>query len=875
MSDRITKSLEKLFEKHRIIFWYDGKQEMRSEYETVTIDYVEKLEINNNEFGIKYRILREKPEQKFLLYHEGEQPLDIDNWLLDVLLAHGEFRADKVAMWLAELDLGLEFSDLIENHQGFFSHKERREALKKLLNVNDTAQIIRMKMLSISTRAEPRLDSILEILLSQLAKNVDSSALDLELQTIESHNLKEFFWQQIALDYGYIHENPNLKDFAIALFKSAYYQEINDKNSLNQEAIVFIKRWKDSIRHKEAFETLSEKYSEVLKIETDLQKREIPDILKIDYFRLVEQKIIHDLILSINKKTINGNEALKWIKEREQSHWYNEFEHLYEAIASAIQLIQTQLSTELLMDSLKDGVQKYSSKWYKLDQYYRQFIYHSQQSGQSTMMEGLSTQIENLYVNNFLLPLNNQWQTFIDRSEKWTANPIKSQKDFYSHWVKPYIQKDKKILVIISDALRYEIGEELLNKIRQEDRYEGTIEPALTLLPSYTQLGMAALLPHQELIITDNTSGTVMVDGINSQGLINRSKILENSHDGKATAIKAEELMKLNKIESRALVKENKVIYIYHNYIDTTGDKMASEERVFEAVTDTIEYLITLLKKLTGANATNIIITADHGFLYQHSAIDHSDYTTIDKSLKNNQLLVEETEKRPTSHSPLPTNSLGDEESRDNIESEKEKILYTNRRFILGKNLEEHSSLKTFSSCQIGIKGDMQIQIPKSINRLRKSGSGSRFVHGGASLQEVVIPVIKINKKRQSDIRAVEIEIIRGAVSTITTSQLGITLYQTKPVIEKLQPRTLRIGIYTKTEELISDTHELTFDASSDNPRDREVKISLLLTRKADDFNGQEVILRLDEKIQGTSHYEEYKQLIYTIRRSFTGDFDF
>jgi PglZ domain len=473
--------------------------------------------------------------------------------------------------------------------------------------------------------------------------------------------------------------------------------------------------------------------------------------------------------------------------------------------------------------------------------------------------------------------------------------PIKSQKDFYSHWVQPYIEKDKKILVIISDALRYEIGEELLNKIRQEDRYEGTIEPALTLLPSYTQLGMAALLPHQELSIADNTSTTVIVDGMDSQGLANRSKILANSHDGKATAIKAEELMKLNKSESRALVRDNNVVYIYHNLIDITGDKRDSEERVFEAVADTIDYLIKLIKKLTGANANNIIITADHGFIYQHRSIENSEYITIDKSVKNNQLLVEETEKvptshsplpnnSPTSHSPLPTNSLYDktddegsydDESGDNLEPEKEEILYTNRRFIIGKNLEENSSLKTFTSSAIGMKGDVQIQIPKSINRLRKSGSGSRFVHGGACLQEVVIPVIKINKKRQSDISTVEIEIIKGASSVITTSQLGITLYQTKLVIEKLQARTLKIGIYTKTEELISDTHELTFDASSDNPRDREVKISLLLTRKADDFNGQEVILRLDEKIQGTSHYEEYKQLIYTIRRSFTGDFDF
>ena len=80
MNDKITQTLTKLFDKHRIVFWYDNKQELRAEYESLTLENVEKIEINNNEFGIKYRILREEPEQKFLLYKEGKQPPDLENW---------------------------------------------------------------------------------------------------------------------------------------------------------------------------------------------------------------------------------------------------------------------------------------------------------------------------------------------------------------------------------------------------------------------------------------------------------------------------------------------------------------------------------------------------------------------------------------------------------------------------------------------------------------------------------------------------------------------------------------------------------------------------------------------------------------------------
>lgn len=148
-------------------------------------------------------------------------------------------------------------------------------------------------------------------------------------------------------------------------------------------------------------------------------------------------------------------------------------------------------------------------------------------------------------------------------------------------------------------------------------------------------------------------------------------------------------------------------------------------------------------------------------------------------------------------------------------------------------------------------------------------------MHGGASLQEVVIPCT-INKKRQSDIAVVEVDIIRGASSVITSGQLAVTMYQAGAVTDKVQPRMLRAGIYTEAGDLISDSHELTFDIVSDKSlEEREFQVRFVLTRKADEVNGQEVIMRLDERHAGTSHFKEYKSLRYIMRRSFTSDFDF
>ncbi len=832
METRIAQALTKLFDRHRIVFWYDAKQELRDDFEALQLPGVEKLELINNEYGIKYRLLREQPEQKFLLYREGPQPADLDNWLLDVQLAHGEFRTDQVAIWLSELELGLQFTDVVQAHAEFFQASKRKDALKKLLKADDTAGQVRLKMLAVCTGSDPRMDAVVENLLQELA-----DCRDEKIKLIGRCSLDGFLWEQMTRRYGYKSDEPGIRDFAIELFKSCYAMGTDGQVKLTGDALVFLKRWKDSRQFEGGFEILSGECAEVLGIEQDLAKRDFRELIDLDYFRLIDQKIISDLVRAVAVRTVSSGDVSLWVRQRRQGHWYVECRSLYEAIDYAAQFTHALSEAKLAMDSLAEGVQRYSSFWYKLDQLYRKFTYHVRMSGQASLMGALTEQIENLYSNNYLLKLGDRFQTFVDSASKWEAFPVRKQKEFFEHWVGPFLRKDNKVCVIISDAMRYEIGDELLSLIRQEDRYSAELEPALSMLPSYTQLGMASLLPHKELMIADNETGTVLVDGQSSLGTANRVKILGQAISQRATACKADELMTMKGDDCRALVRDHDVIYVYHNRIDATGDKRETEERVFEAAEETLQELIRLIKKLTGANANNLLVTSDHGFIYQNRAIDESDFSGVD--------------------------------------AEGDQILFRDRRFVLGKGLAVASSLHKFTSEQLGLAGEVEVQIPKSINRLRLKGSGSRFVHGGASLQEVVIPVLKINKKRQSDVSTVEIDILRGASSVITSGQLAVTMYQAGPVTDKIQPRVLRAGIYTEGGDLISDSHDLTFDLSSDNPRERELQVRFVLTRKADEANGKEVSLRLEEKHAGTSHFKEYKSLRYMMRRSFTSDFDF
>lgn len=135
MEDRIVKGLEAQFDKQRIVFWYDSAHEFRQAFEALALEGVEKIEVANTEFAVKHRVLREEPKRRFLLYWDGPRPTDIDNWLLDIELAHGVFKTDQVAIWLADLALPISFEDVVREHQEFFRSGRRLEKLKAVVRV--------------------------------------------------------------------------------------------------------------------------------------------------------------------------------------------------------------------------------------------------------------------------------------------------------------------------------------------------------------------------------------------------------------------------------------------------------------------------------------------------------------------------------------------------------------------------------------------------------------------------------------------------------------------------------------------------------------------------------------------------------------------
>ena len=835
MTDRITAGLMRLYEDqgHRIVFWYDAARDLRTAFDAVDLPGVTKVEIANNEFGLKYRILRQQPKARFLLYKESAEPPMPENWLLDVQLASAVFSADQAAIWVADLGIPAKYEAAVRDHSEFYRSGKRLEALRAIERdrPSQSANDVRRKLLAVCADADEDLDTVIEALLAELAGGQDDS-----LRLIERVGLLEFFWKEVSTRYGYVVAEPDFQDFAITLFASAWARAVGDTAPLNTDAALMFRRWSVSRRWGEAFEKLSGDYQDVLKIKDDLASRDFRVLIPHDHFEEVDRRIVVAIVEGLAQQSLPATDALKWVRDRRQSHWYSRYADVYQAIGYATEFQQALAEADLTMTSLSDGVKRYAASWFRLDQLYRKFIFHMQKSGQSGLLSALYEAVENRYTTNFVLKLNDAWQDQVARLTDWAVPGFPHQMDFYREQAAEFRRKDQKVVVIISDALRYEVAEEALREIRKLNRFDADLKPMIGALPSYTQLGMAALLPHRQLMIRDD-SDLVLLDGESTMGAVAREKALAAGRAGdRVKVLAAKDFMNLGSSEGKDLFKDHDILYLYHNQIDAIGDKLATEENVPAATEAAIEDLVKLVRKLTSANFSNILITADHGFLWQHKALEESGF------------MLSEPE--------------GD-------------IVTRNRRFVIGRGLSSGGGMKKFSATQLGLGGDQDILIPNSINRLRVKGSGSRFVHGGASLQEIVLPVLRVGKQRKEDVGQVSVQIIPPARAQITTGQIQVNFYQTEPVTDKLQPRQVYAAIFADDNTLISDEAELDFDFSSENPRERELSRGFLLSKSADAYNDQTVFLKLRTRIGKTSHFQDHASQPLLLKRGISTDFDF
>ena len=788
--DKIKEMLEYRFslttelpQKRHIIFWYDSKKEFKDLIDDLNLTDVKIIKLTKsvdkkgeviytNIFKTKYTLEVIDTKSNYLIYSEYPRAIDSENYLLDIEKYSEFFEADKSAMIVEELKLdrtNYKFGEIIREYSSFFANKERREKLIKLIENPEFLDEEEFKLSILTVISGAKTIDILEIL-----KNIILNRNKLE--DIEKWMNLEFLFSEIKKKFDI--EITSFEQFLKILMVTHFYFELGKKPHTNLENYFKGRKnelyiFADSLlQNKQTSEIIRKEFYELAK---DLNIKDRIDELELDHsikgtaFEYFDKVIIKDIIEIFNSEIIDYDKYKKYIEIRlDNSLWREKYQYFYNALLAVNDFFRIKDSVIIEdREELREIFKDYTKNDFLIDKWYRGFYYSYDKiknSELAPLFDTLKSKIDKFYEIDYLEKLLALWSSKVYEREK-----LPQQKDFYKNNIE---KADVRTVVIISDALRYEVGYEISQKLRKEANVkEIKIEAMLTDLPSRTFLGMANLLPCKKERDIDLVSARVLIDDIDSQGTENREKILKTSCE-ESSAISFDNFYKMNRAKQEEFIKGKKVIYIYHDSIDAIGDKAKTENNTFNACKNAIENIVSLSKLLSSLGVVNIYITSDHGFLYEKKEVE--EYNKLE--LKNTKY-----------------KSIG------------------KRYAIYEKEVEEKGCVTLKLDSLYGV-------FPEKNQRIKASGSGLQFVHGGASPQEMIIPLINYKSGANSKkISKVQVR-IRESVAKITSNLTKFSIYQMEAVSikDKFIERDVSVALYDG-DVRVSDEKKLKLNSIEEN----------------------------------------------------------
>ena len=498
-------------------------------------------------------------------------------------------------------------------------------------------------------------------------------------------------------------------------------------------------------------------------------------------------------------------------EKRRTCAWYEPFENFYDGILQVanMQSFFKEHSAGFHTAEAKGIWKEYTESYYQMDTYYRLFHLSFQKSLETSnillddLFKHVVDKVEGLYTHWFLGELGNNWSDVC--AEELAAYgkvlEVPQQEEFYRSRIKT---SDTRVFVIISDAMRYEVAAAMADQLQRETQSKVSISSMQSIFPSITKFGMAALLPHKELTVeVRNNFLTVLADG-QSTASTYRDKVLK-SEDPASVALKYNDIIAMRRAERSALVKGMDVVYIYHDTIDEASH--TSDTAVFAACDKAISELKNLVRIIVNEfGGTNILITADHGFLYTYSPLKEED--KVDKSGFFDADVVN-------------SNAIEKESIRRCVE-------YGRRYAIMKKGVQPDYLMPVKF-----LDGNTEFEgfTPRESIRIKMSGGGMNFVHGGISLQEMVVPVIEYHylrndsmeykrNRKKYDTKPVTVNLL-SANRKISNMIFSLNFYQKDAVSANREAATYQVYFADENGKQISDVQKIIADKTSDNGADR------------------------------------------------------
>ena len=774
----------------KVIFWYDPPANFKEDIASDSYDCCQVLTCDKNEFAIKKTIEHDDKISNFLIYIPHEKPADNENWLLDILMYSEEYYADTIALTMRRMNLtNTDLRRVIEWHPKFFDAENRTKRLSNYVTVNDEMKPsdFRMAMMCVLVKAGSR---SIESVLTELVFDKSEGK---KYTDLKKFGFEEYLWDEICRYYNY--EGDQKIEILIKRFMftalleqkaefdtlPSFYEQFKIQGPGQMDAKFFV----DKIKMDNRYESLQMDVATDLKIEGLLTSRDITCVQSADIFECIDNDIIKKISVSLVNGSLDYTTFERIISDRLNSMWYEKHQAEYSILSSVMAFfkkLETSVPTGLLAT---EYVQNYTDSYYLIDTYYRRiYTNFNKLENPSSELEDLVRMVESSYQSKFLDPLGKVFSDALKEQKNWNFPGFKMSWNFYQEvQTKNY----KKCFVIISDGFRYELGRELYEKLKTDTVLKGNeeIKFAISPLPSETRFGMASLLPHRSI---EYANKQVTVDEQSTIDTVARDSVLKTKKPSYA-AIQYKDITKMTRNELRQFMADKSLVYIYHNVIDNTGEH--NESKVFDVAPIAVDEILALIRKLyNNLQISNFYITADHGFLYRRNEI-------------------EESQKYSNIVSLCPT------------EASKRYVLTDNKSLQIPYTLE-------FTMDNVS-NGAYKVITPFGYDLFKTQGSGLQYIHGGASLQEIIVPIIHLGELRAAGNKEMSVSPVgvrlKSITRKITNRSFTLEFEQYEKVEERKQAITCETYLVDEDGNKVSGEYRFVAASESDDLEARSTKI--------------------------------------------------
>lgn len=827
LEQRFAEPLDEFY-KRRIIFWNDEDGDFKEEVTDLELSNAKVLILDeSNQFSSKKLLSYDDQDSNYLVYN----PLIVDpehDWFLDIKLYSDEYRADQTSRWMQDMHIANtpELRKEVKYYKGFFNAASRRKLISNFDEVIDKKSLLYMSILSAICGTKERTSE-------SIIKSVMLAGTDLEnsiKMNLLKYSVSDLFWRMVHSATGF-NISEKIDDLTNHVVLSAISRTMSSDVLSGIESrysdiysgycydLIF--NWIHS-EDKNSFKPIGDFVTSNLSLANRFNQFDISNLVDTDVLPVIDEVILTKLMHSIIARNLDTDSIMSVVEKRRTSAWYEDYSYFYEGIYQVA--LMNKFYESHLNDfhhvTAKDMWDTYTSDYYQMDSYYREFhnafsiCLQTIHPSLDDDFKDIADYVEKEYKNWYLDKVATNWNKVIedDLSSTGKITGLTQQTDFYQDVVKKI---DGKVFVIISDAMRYDVAHSLARQLEIETKADVSISAQQGIFPTITKFGMAALLPHKKLeTVVQNDSVKVLVDGHASE-MSDRDGILK-SYSENSVALKYKDIINMKRDEKRAAVKGKDIVYIYHDTIDASSHN--DESTVFDACNKAINEIKNLVNVICNdLQGVNVVITSDHGFLYTYQELS--------------------------------------EEDKMERSSFKQNIIEQGRRYVITDNEADPDFLMPVK----GIYNDANMLgfAPRENIRIKGAG-GVNFVHGGTSLQEICVPVItykylrsgykalRINKDKY-DTKQVSIALL-SSNRKISNMIFNLSFYQKEQVKDNYVPCTYIAYIEDAMGNEVSDRQKIIADKTSTIAKDREFKCTFNL--KSQKFNNTDTyyLVIIDEE---------------------------